>query len=217
MFTGIIQEIGTLIDVVSLGTAARARIEAPKTCAAAAAGDSICSNGTCLTVGVLEETCFLADLSGETLHRTTFRTAQPGGRINIEPALRPMDRLGGHIVSGHVDGVGEITEIDNEGEFWRVAIRFPENLTAYIAEKGSLCVDGVSLTVAGVESDRAWFAVIPFTFQNTNLPFKQPGDPVNLEVDILARYVERLLAVGRPPHHSGLTLDKLREYGFAAE
>lgn len=217
MFTGIIHEVGKLIDVVSLGAAARVRIEAPLTCAEAALGDSICSNGTCLTISKLDGACFIADVSSETFQRTSFKTAHPGDRINIEPALRPTDRLGGHMVTGHVDGVGEIETLDEESEFWRVAVRFPQNISGYIAQKGSLCVDGISLTVAGIQEDCARFAVVPFTFQNTNLRFKQPGDPVNLEVDILARYVERLLSVGPLSRGSDLTLEKLRDYGFASD
>ncbi|MBN2329008.1 MAG: riboflavin synthase [Candidatus Omnitrophica bacterium] len=217
MFTGIIREVGRLIDVVHQGRAARLRIEAPLTCPESAPGDSICVNGVCLTATAIHAEQFSADVSSETLQRTTFAAARPGDALNIEPALRPTDRLGGHIVSGHVDGVGGVEAIEEEGDFWRVAIRFPKDLSPFIAEKGSLCVDGISLTVAATTGECASFAVVPFTLQQTNLRSKSAGDPVNLEIDILARYVERLLSAGLPSHGSGLTVDTLRKYGFTSE
>ena len=131
-----------------------------------------------------------------------------------EPALRPIDSLGGHIVSGHVDGVGSILSLLEQGEFWDLVIEFPEALAPYIAEKGSLCVDGISLTLSRLEQNRASFALVPFTLENTNLRFRKPGDRVNLEVDLLARYIERLLHQNQPDQPASLTLEKLREYGF---
>ncbi len=217
MFTGIVREVGRLIDVTRQGSTSRICIKAPQTCADAELGDSICSNGTCLTVSELNGEQFSADLSSETILRTTFQTAHPGTWINIEPALRPIDRMGGHIVTGHVDGIGTIECLEEDSAFWRMTIRFPTELTGFIAQKGSLCVDGVSLTVAALENNRAFFAIIPFTIQHTNLHTKHPGDSVNLEIDILARYVEQLLKIGDTPCGSGLSLETLRQYGFASE
>ncbi|MFB3785619.1 MAG: riboflavin synthase [bacterium] len=217
MFTGIVQEVGILSNLLRQGSSAQAVITAPRISVEAALGDSICVNGTCLTVTRREGERFTADLSSETLQRTTFAFARIGDWVNVEPALRPMDRLGGHIVSGHVDDIGYIEDIREEGEFWRLGVRFPARLAPYIAEKGSLAVEGISLTVAAVAGDAAEFAVIPFTLQNTNLRAKRTGDPVNLEVDLLARYVERLLAAGPAGHGGGLTVEKLRKYGYLQE
>ena len=217
MFTGIVREVGRLIDVTRQGSTSRICIEAPQTFAEAELGDSICSNGTCLTVTDLKNERFSADLSSETLSRTTFQTAHPGMWVNVEPALRPIDRMGGHIVTGHVDGIGTIERLEEDSAFWRMTIRFPLELTGYIAQKGSLCVDGVSLTVAAIDNNRASFAIVPFTIQKTNLRAKHPGDSVNLEIDILARYVERLMKIGENPCGSGLSLETLRQYGFASE
>lgn len=217
MFTGIVREVGRLIDVTRQGSTSRICIEAPQISAEAEMGDSICSNGTCLTVTELNSGRFFADLSSETLSRTTFQTAHPGAWVNIEPALRPIDRMGGHIVTGHVDGIGTIERLEEESAFWKMTILFPTELTGYIVQKGSLCVDGVSLTVAAVENHRASFAIVPFTIQQTNLRAKRPGDPVNLEIDILARYVEGLIKNGDTPYGSGLSLETLRQYGFASE
>lgn len=217
MFTGIIQEVGILSHLIRHGTSAQVVITAPRISPGAVPGDSISVNGACLTVSRREGERFTADLSSETLNRTTFAFARAGDRVNLEPALRLMDRLGGHIVSGHVDGIGHIEEIREEGEFWRLGVRFPERLAPYIAEKGSLAVEGVSLTVAAVRGVTAEFAVIPFTLQNTNLCCKRTGDPVNLEVDLLARYVERLLSNGPGDRGSGLSEGKLRKYGYIQE
>ncbi len=217
MFTGIIQEIGTLNTIQIQGGTAIIQITAPKICADAALGDSICVNGVCLTVSTIEGNTFKADISSETLSRTAFHYAQSSEPVNLEPALRPTDRLGGHIVSGHVDGVGWIDTLEEQSQFSRLVVQFPANLGPFIAEKGSISVDGVSLTVAGLEGEYATIALVPFTIQNTVFKVKQAGAAVNLEVDILARYVERLLAFGEGKNGSGLTLEKLQQYGYTSE
>ncbi len=214
MFTGIVREVGTFVNIVTQGQSARVTVRAPQICVDAELGDSICTNGVCLTASELSADSFIADVSSETLNRTALSTLQPGDPLNLEPALRPSDRLGGHIVSGHVDGVGTIETIAGEGEFWRVIVRFPRELERYIAVKGSLTVDGISLTVADLDGDRAGFALIPHTIQNTNLRIKRPGSTVNLEVDVLARYLERLLLAGPEERGSGLTAEKLQQYGY---
>ncbi|MEW6234390.1 MAG: riboflavin synthase [Candidatus Omnitrophota bacterium] len=211
MFTGIVREVGKLAEVVQLGESARLRISAPMTAPESNLGDSICVNGVCLTVAALDEECFWADLSCETLTRTTFANAKAGALLNIEPSLRPTDKMGGHIVAGHVDAVGAIESLSVEGRLW---FRFPNRLAPYIAEKGSICIEGISLTVTEAGEDRAGAALIPHTIQNTNLRAKKPGDPINIEIDILARYIQRLLSMGAVELGSGLTAEKLRQYGF---
>ncbi|MBI1390017.1 MAG: riboflavin synthase [bacterium] len=214
MFTGVILEVGRLITLRRDGSTARARFSAPQIRQQANLGDSICCNGVCLTVAALYDDSFEADLSAETLRRSTYQFARPGDEINLEPALRPIDRLGGHVVAGHVDGVGAIESLVREGEFWNLVFRFPPELARYIAEKGSIAIDGISLTVTFVEDDRAGAALIPFTVSHTSLRSKSGGGPVNLEADLMARYVERLLRVGQEAYGSGLTVDKLKESGF---
>ncbi|MBZ0257384.1 riboflavin synthase [bacterium] len=214
MFTGIIQEVGRIASLTPLDSTARIRIEAPKICEDAQLGDSIACNGVCLTASLIEEGCFEADLSSETLQRTTFRDAQSGNIVNLEPALRPIDRMGGHIVSGHVDGVGRILSLAPEGDFWNLIFSFPTELSKYIAEKGSITIDGASLTVTFVEESRAGVALVPFTIEKTNLSAKREGDRVHIEVDMLARYVERLLSNQDKAYGTGLTMDTLKDNGF---
>lgn len=214
MFTGIIQEVGRLRERVSQGVNARVRVEAPSVCADARAGDSIAVNGVCLTVETIQNNSFFAGLSSETLRRTTLGRLPLNTCLNIEPALRPTDRMGGHIVAGHVDGVGEIAELRPEGDFWNLVFRFPPELGRYIAEKGSIALDGISLTLTFVERDRAGIALAPFSVEHTNLREKRPGDAINLEVDLVARYLERLLHANESPS-GGLTLEKLNHYGYA--
>ncbi|RJP26535.1 MAG: riboflavin synthase [Candidatus Omnitrophota bacterium] len=214
MFTGIIQEIGVLLDIRQGGKTAQIQVRAPKICADAQSGDSICVNGVCLTVTHFHADAFHADISSETLERTTFLHAQTGDLLNLEPALRPLDRMGGHIVAGHVDGVGVIDTLVEEGEFSQLVVRFPLTLAPFIAEKGSICVDGISLTIAKTEEDYVMIALVPFTIRNTNLRTKQSGDAVNLEVDLLARYVQRLLQFDPKTVESGLTLETLQKFGY---
>ncbi|MDP8245141.1 MAG: riboflavin synthase [Candidatus Hinthialibacter antarcticus] len=214
MFTGIIQELGRIESLTPLDSTARIRIHAPLICQDAQLGDSIASNGVCLTAAKIENGSFEADLSSETLNRTTFKDIQTGAIVNLEPALRPTDRMGGHIVSGHVDGVGRIISLTPEGDFWNLIFSFPADLSRYIAEKGSITIDGASLTVTFVEEDRAGVALVPFTIEKTNLSTKREGDRIHLEVDMLARYVERLLANQDKAYGSGLTMDTLKDNGF---
>ena len=213
MFTGIIREVGTIVSFQRQGETAVLEVNAPQTCAQAAAGDSLCVNGVCLTVVSRTPQSFRADLSNETLSRTTFSTARAGMLVNIEPALRAQDPLGGHLVAGHVDGVGIIDSMESRGEFTDLVVQFPATLAPYLAEKGSVSLEGISLTVAWVDEERLGAALIPYTLQNTNLRSKQPRDSVNLEVDLLARYVERLLKYNKE-ERSGLTAEKLKDYGF---
>jgi riboflavin synthase len=195
MFTGIIEELGVVVDWTRTGDAARLTVRGPLAVSDADHGDSISVSGVCLTVVDKGDDWFTADVMSETIAMSTLATVTPGARVNLERAARLGDRLGGHIVQGHIDGTSELLEI-TEGSAWRV-LRFslrPE-LSALVARKGSIAVDGVSLTVSDVGDD--WFEVslIPETLSATTLGLKSVGDAVNIETDILARQVERMLAV----------------------
>lgn len=204
MFTGIVEEIGTVLAVQPLGDSASLRIRGEVVASDAGHGDSIAVNGVCLTVvdeAGAKHGEFSVDVMGETLQRTSLGRLVPGSAVNLERALPAHGRLGGHVVQGHVDGVGQLVE-RRSGERWD-SVRFavPYDLARYLAEKGSVTVDGVSLTVVAVsppEEQDAWFTVglIPTTLQATTLGRLAVGDPVNLEVDVLAKYVERLGAFG---------------------
>jgi len=194
MFTGIIEEMGEVLAIESFPDGARLRIRAGALIDGARIGESISVSGVCLTMVAVDRNEFAADLAAETLRRTTLGTLRPGDPINLERPLRFDDRLGGHIVQGHVDGVGTITVVKPEGDGIWMEIAPPLALLPYIAEKGSVAVDGISLTVANVLPDgRFAIALIPHTLAVTTLGRQGVGDPVNIEVDILAKYVERLL------------------------
>jgi riboflavin synthase len=202
MFTGIVEELGEVVSVEHLGGAARITVRGPQVTSDARAGDSIAVNGTCLTVTGLGGSDFTADVMAETLHRTGLGDLAPGSPVNLERSLRVGDRLGGHLVQGHVDGVGTVTSRVT-GERWDVVrITVPPGLARYLVEKGSVTVDGVSLTVSalgGCPAEPPWFEVslIPATLAATTLGSLQPGAGVNLEADVIGKYVERMLA-GQP-------------------
>jgi riboflavin synthase len=199
MFTGIVEELGEVVSVEHRDGAALITVRGLRVTADARPGDSISVNGACLTVTGLSGADFTADVMAETLSRTGLGGLAPGSPVNLERSLRVGDRLGGHLVQGHVDGTGAIIS-RNPAEHWDVVrISLPEDLARYVVEKGSVSVDGVSLTVTatsdGAADDPPWFEVslIPETRERTTLGGKQPGDPVNLEVDVIAKYVEKLL------------------------
>ena len=195
MFTGIIQCTGQLARSEARGGDLRLTITAPAMdFSDIAPGDSIAVSGACLTVVALGEHEFSADVSNETLALTTLGELREGGAVNLEKALRLSDRLGGHLVSGHVDGVGRIVAIEPDARSQRWLIEASHELARYIAAKGSVCVDGVSLTVNTVEGTRFSVNLIPHTFEVTTFAQRRPGDRVNLEADMMARYAERLLA-----------------------
>jgi len=203
LFTGIIEELGTVIGLEPVADSARLTVRGPQVAADAPPGSSICVSGVCLTVTAAGDCAFTADVMGETLARTSLATARPGRPVNLERAVRADGRLDGHIVQGHVDGTGVIIEV-RPAEHWRVLrISIPAALSRYIAEKGSVAVDGVSLTVSGVSAPAGpddgtggWLEVslIPETLARTTLGTGAVGDEVNIEVDVLAKYTERLLA-----------------------
>ncbi|MFE9561279.1 riboflavin synthase [Streptomyces sp. NPDC006487] len=201
MFTGIVEELGEVVAVEELAEASRFRLRGPVVTEDAKHGDSIAVNGVCLTVVETGDGEFTADVMQETLNRSSLGALARGSRVNLERPMELGGRLGGHLVQGHVDGTGEIIS-RTPSEHWEIVkVALPENLSRYVVEKGSITVDGVSLTV--VEAAADWFTIslIPTTLALTTLGIKKPGDPVNLEVDVLAKYVERLLAAGVDPLH----------------
>jgi riboflavin synthase len=218
MFTGIVEHVGR---VESLNTAldgaaqsSRLRVNAGPLAASLAISNSVAVNGCCLTVVEISGETFAADLSSETLRRTSFGEIKPGTRVNLECPLTAGKEFGGHFVQGHVDGIGRVTRWEAEGANWWLGVRVPRELVRYVAMKGSISIDGISLTVANLEGDTVEAAIIPFTYANTSLQALRVGDVVNLEADILAKYVERILEARRPAAASALTMERLVEEGF---
>jgi riboflavin synthase len=198
MFTGLVEELGTVRAVIPNASGARLEIEATTVLDDAELGASIAVNGCCLTAVERGQGWWAADAVEETLRRTCLGTLAAGDRVNLERPVRLADRLGGHIVQGHVDGVGQIAERESLADgSTRVVITAEDSVLRYVVEKGSIAVDGVSLTVAGVDEKTFEFALIPHTATVTTLGIKGAGDPVNLEVDLVAKYVERLMGATR--------------------
>lgn len=212
MFTGIVEEMGVVSALVRDGAGARLTVAASMVLDGAAIGDSICVNGVCLTVVDLDRVSFSADVAIETMRVTNLGELKAGDRVNLERALRLSSRLGGHLVTGHVDAIGRIRGKQREGAGWRITIDAPERALRYIIKKGSIAVDGISLTVADMDNSGFAVAVIPHTADVTTLGVKSVGSTVNLETDIIGKYVERLLAPGR---EEGVNLDLLKRSGFA--
>jgi riboflavin synthase len=198
MFTGIVEELGTVAVLEELPDAVRLTVEGTVATTGAALGDSIAVNGCCLTVAALGDGTFTADVMKMTLDKTSLGALAIGHRVNLERACTPQTRLGGHIVQGHVDTTGTIVS-RSPGEHWDlVEIALPAHIRRYVVFHGSITVDGISLTVAELEDESFVVSLIPETLARTTLGFKQPGDPVNLEVDIIAKHVERLIGLGDP-------------------
>ena len=195
MFTGIIEELGHVRAIEKRGEDARIVIEARIVTEDSRDGDSIAVNGVCLTALELQPGSFAADISRETLLRSTLGSLKPGSAVNLERAVTPATRLGGHIVQGHVDARGRFLGREDHGESWTVRIGYPKEIARYIVFKGSIAVEGISLTVANLTDEFFEIAVIPKTWEVTNFSHLEPGDEVNLEVDVIAKYVERLLTV----------------------
>lgn len=193
MFTGIIEEKGSVRSVEFDGDNARIVIAATIVTEDTKPGDSISVNGVCLTALHIQPDSFAADVSRETLDRSTLGSLKPRSPVNLERAVTPTTRLGGHIVQGHVDGRGTFISAIQDGDFWTVRIGFPPEFAKYLVFKGSVAVEGISLTVASLADDHFEIAVIPKTWELTNLSTLQPGDPVNLEADVIAKYIERIL------------------------
>lgn len=217
MFTGIIASEGKLQKIEPVGGDFRMTIQVGKlSLEDVQVGDSIACNGVCLTAIALTQDAYIADVSSETLKVTTLGSLQVGSPVNLEKALRLQDRLGGHLVSGHVDGVGEVVAIAQEARSWRYQIKAPQAISRYIAAKGSICINGISLTVNAVQGEVFDINIVPHTRQETTIRTFELGTPVNLEVDLLARYIERLLLNKNDPqaeNHS-VTRELLMEHGF---
>ncbi|GAB6061306.1 riboflavin synthase [Deferrisoma palaeochoriense] len=212
MFTGIVQDVGTVREISAVPGGKRLRIATRLDTADFELGESVAVDGVCLTVTEIAPGLFSADASPETLGRSTLSDLRPGRRVNLERALRLSDRLGGHLVLGHVDATGRVLGIRTEGAFRVVRFEAPPPVARYLVEKGSVAVDGVSLTVYEVSAGQFSVAVIPHTWDATALAQRSPGDRVNLEADVLAKYVEKLL--GGRPAEGGVTWELLARSGF---
>jgi riboflavin synthase len=193
MFTGIIEELGNVRSIQERGENARIVIDARVVTEGTNHGDSIAVNGVCLTALDIERDSFAADVSRETLQRSTLGRLKPGAPVNLERAVTPATRLGGHIVQGHVDARGQFVGVDDHGESWTLKIGYPKEIGRYLVFKGSVAVEGISLTIASLTDDHFEIAIIPKTWEVTNLSHLEPGDDVNIEVDVLGKYIERLL------------------------
>ena len=195
MFTGIIEELGSVRSIEERGENARIVIGARIVTEGTSHGDSIAVNGVCLTALDIHDDSFAADVSRETHQRSTLGSLKPGTPVNLERAVTPATRLGGHIVQGHVDARGKFVSVQDHGDSWTLRIGFPPEVARYLVFKGSVAVEGISLTIANLGEDYFEIAIIPKTWEVTNLSHLKPGDGVNLEVDVIGKYVERLLAV----------------------
>lgn len=229
MFTGIVEETGMVKSFCQRSRSCEIAVAGNKVTSDAAVGDSIAVNGICLTVTSLNSNVFTADIMNETLNRSSIGTARAGSEVNLERAMRADGRFGGHIVSGHIDGTGTISRISRDGVSVRYTISAPESILRYVIEKGSIAIDGISLTVAEVTDHDFGVSVIPHTMDNTILPSKKEGDIVNLENDCIGKYVDKLLFAegkevspyadngrrrSRQDQNTFLTEDFLLKHGF---
>ena len=232
MFTGIVEEIGTLKKIVWGAHSAVLSIQARHVLSDAAVGDSIAVNGICLTVTSLSPSGFTTDVMHETLNRSSLKGAKPGMHVNLERAMAADGRFGGHIVSGHIDGTGQIESMRREENAVWVTIACTDKILDLIVEKGSICIDGISLTVAAVTKQNFSVSVIPHTGEETTLLKKKAGDPVNLENDIVGKYIQKFVDIGRnsgadrgkmpddenaagnAKGNSGISMEFLQKYGF---
>jgi len=221
MFTGIIEHLGTIESLDLHGDGGHVTIHAPAVATLLGVSNSIAVNGCCLTVVSLDKKRFSADLSGETIRKTSFGAdagnLAEGMRVNLEQPLTAGKEFGGHLVLGHVDAAGRVTHLTPEGENWWLGVEVPEDFATYVVPKGSITIDGISLTVARWQNRVAEIAVIPYTYAHTNLSDRKPGDAVNLEGDILGKYVERHLAAREAtvsPANTKLSVAELVKQGF---
>ena len=219
MFTGLIEGIGTLLRTDRQGADSKMVIDAHGALEELVLGESIAVNGACLTVASFGGNVFAADVSAETLSRTTLGSKTAGSRFNLERALRLGDRLGGHLVSGHVDGIGTLIDKTQDGRSWRLFFRIPQDIARYVVEKGSVAIDGISLTINGCEADRFDVNIVPHTARQTTLQWLQVGDQVNIETDIIGKYVERMLVgwqnkLFEKSERSNIDLGFLEKHGF---
>jgi len=216
VFTGIVEDKGRVVRLERQGPLNRMTLEVPMSLTELSLGDSINVNGVCLTIVEKKGQVITVDISSETLQRTNLSAIREGDEVNLERALRLADRLGGHFVTGHVDGVGTITEERKEGDFLHIRIRMPQSVMKYVVQKGSIAIDGISLTVNECQGDEIRITLIPFTLQRTTLLEKRVGEQVNVETDILGKYVESLL--GRKRFEGkGFDREFLKMHGFLKE
>jgi len=213
MFTGIVEDKGKVMKVDHRGEMKRLTLDVPFDLTEMQLGDSININGVCLTVVEKKGRAISVDLSPESLQKTTLARVKEADQVNLERALRLSDRLGGHIVTGHIDGIGTITERRIEGKFLHLRVRIPQAVTPYVVQKGSIAIDGISLTVNEFREDWIKLTLIPYTLQKTTLMEKKAGEEVNVEADILGKYVEKVLDRGRGTS-KGIDLSFLKQHGF---
>jgi riboflavin synthase len=214
MFTGIVEEVGRVTRIEQRGENRRITVAAAKVTNELKTGDSVAVSGVCLTAIDIKRGFFCADLAPETWERTSFSRMREGALVNLELPMKADGRFGGHIVQGHVDGVGELISLERiaDSENWWLRIELPEEVEKYTVFKGSICIEGISLTVAKLEGRACTVAVIPHTVEMTNLNSLRPGDLVNLEADLIAKYVEKMM--NREPAESSLTVEELVQQGF---
>ncbi len=214
MFTGIIEEVGRIASIKTKGERRRLTVSSSKLLPELKQGDSISVSGVCLTAVEIARDAFTADLAQETWVRTSFSRLKTGALVNLELPMQASGRFDGHVVQGHVDGAGTVVSLEPipDGNDYLLTVNVPSELTRYIVAKGSLTIEGISLTVAAIEGTEARIAIIPHTATATNLHSLKPGDPVNLEVDVIAKYVEKIVAGDRA--QSSITLEKLVRAGF---
>ncbi len=215
MFTGIIEELGKVVNIIRKTNSLYLEIEAPEIVKNSNIGDSICVNGVCLTVTEFIENSFKVDVSPETFERTNLKFLKSGSYVNLERALTLSKPLGGHIVTGHVDGIGKIISINKLKDFVEIIIEFPENLRKYLVEKGSIAIDGISLTINKIFDNKFSLMIIPHTLNMTNLKNVFIGYFVNIEVDIIGKYVENMLKYDNKINNKGINIDFLQKHGFA--
>jgi riboflavin synthase len=214
MFTGIIEEVGKVVKIQQRGENRRITIEAATIPKQLGVGNSVAVSGVCLTALDIKPTTFCADLAPETWARTSFSRMHEGARVNLELPMKADGRFGGHIVQGHVDGVGKLIELERiaDSENWWLHIEIPSDIEKYTVFKGSISIEGISLTVAKLDRNRCKIAIIPHTVEHTNLGSLKPGDPLNLEADLIAKYVEKM--VKGEPVQSSITVEELVSQGF---
>jgi len=214
MFTGIVEEVGKVVEIQQRGENRRITVEAKTTPSQLGTGNSVAVSGVCLTALDIKPKSFCADLAPETWERTSFSRIHEGALVNLELPMKADGRFGGHIVQGHVDGVGRLIEFERiaDSENYWLHIEMPSEVEKYTVFKGSICIEGISLTVAKLEKDRCTIAIIPHTVEMTNLGSLKPGDPVNLEADLIAKYVEKMMKGDSA--QSSLTVEELVKEGF---
>lgn len=214
MFTGIIEELGKIRAMDRRTDSIVLTIEAHTVLEGTRIGDSIAVNGVCLTVTSLNDTSFTADVMHETMRRTSFCELRTGSSVNLERAMQVGGRLGGHIVSGHIDGTGHVSRVENDGIARVITISIPRDMAPFIVEKGSIAIDGISLTVVSAGSSQFSVSIIPHTMSHTTLLDKHPGAIVNLETDIVVKYIHRFMETGPAESRKGVTMEMLLENGF---